>query len=104
MKMHLIIAAAAASILLTSAANAAHSSSSSSHVSSGVSNRGGTGPEGTPRAGSRYTVMTDNEQLMCKVAGNPSGDNWAPPTAWAQEIAHMHREGDIRCTPAMMNH
>lgn len=104
MKMHLIIAAAAASILLTSAANAAHSSSSSSHVSVGVNNRGSTGPEGTPRGGSRYTVMTDDEQLMCKVAGNPSGNNWAPPNAWAQGIAHMRQERDIRCTPTMMNH
>ena len=83
MKVHLVMAASAISILLTSAAFAA--------------NRGSTGPEGTARGGDRFTVMTDDEELMCKVAGNPSGNNYAPPGALAKSIEYQHQEGNIRC-------
>lgn len=85
MKSHLFMAVAA-SILLTTAALAATSSSSSNHPR---------------RAGDRFTVVTDNEQLMCKVAGSQASRSWSPPPAWAGAIDHMRREGDIRCTPSM---
>jgi hypothetical protein len=88
MKMHLVMAAAAASILLTSVAFAASTPASGSHAR---------------RAGDRYTVVTDNEELMCKVAGNQSSPTWAPPTDWARAIAHLRAEGATRCTPSMMN-
>jgi hypothetical protein len=91
MSTHLLMAAAAASILLTSAALA-----SSPGPGSGV-------PHQTRRAGDRYTVVTDNEQLMCKVAGTQSSRSWAPPTDWAHAVAHLRQEGDIRCTPGMTN-
>ncbi len=87
MRTHLFMVAAAASILLTSAAFAA--------TFGGI-------PHQTRRAGDRYTVVTDNEQLMCKVAGNQSGRSWAPPD-WAHAIAHLRQEGDTRCTPSMTN-
>ena len=88
MKMQLAIAAAAASILLTSAASAA------STPTSGSPGR---------RAGDRYTVVTDNEELMCKVAGNQSSPTWSPPADWAHAIAHLRAEGATRCTPSMTN-
>ena len=91
MRTHLLMAAAAASILLTSAALA-----SSPGPGSGV-------PHETRRAGDRYTVMTDNEQLMCKVAGSQASRSWSPPPAWAHAVAHMRQEGDTRCTPSMTN-
>ena len=81
------MAAAAASILLTSAA---------------LASTGGI-PHENRRAGDRYTVMTDNEQLMCKVAGSQSSGTWAPPADWSHAIAHLRAEGDTRCTPAMTN-
>lgn len=87
MKSHLFMAVAA-SILLTTAALAATSSSSSNHPR---------------RAGDRFTVVTDNEQLMCKVAGSEAGRPWLPPPGWTNAIAHLRREGDIRCTPSMTN-
>ena len=89
MRMHLFMAAAAASILLTSAALAANSI-------------GGV-PHQTRRAGDRYTVVTDNEQLMCKVAGSQAGRSWSPPPGWAHAVAHLRQEADTRCTPGMMN-
>lgn len=89
MRSHLFIAAAAASILLTTAAFAADSI-------------GGV-PHETRRAGDRYTVVTDNEELMCKVAGSQSSRSWAPPADWAHAIAHLRQEGDVRCTPGMSN-
>ena len=85
MKMHLVMTAAAAAILLTSAALAASAPSSSNHPR---------------RAGDRYTLMTDNEELMCKVAGTPDSRGWVPPQ-WANAITHLRQEGDIRCTPSM---
>jgi hypothetical protein len=88
MKMHLVMAAAAASVLLTSTAFAASTTSSSGHER---------------RAGDRYTVVTDNEELMCKVAGDQSSPTWAPPADWAHAIAHLRAEGATRCTPSMMN-
>ena len=81
------MAAAAASILLTSAA---------------LASTGGI-PHQNRRAGDRYTVMTDNEELMCKVAGSHSSGSWAPPPDWAHAIAHLRQEGDTRCTPSMTN-
>jgi len=112
-KVHFVMAASAVLVLLTSATFAANSSSKISHVAPAAHSsssrsqsplrdpRGGIGPEGTPRAGSRFSVMTGDEALMCKVAGNPSSTIWAPPDAYAQAIAHMRREGDIRCRPSM---
>ncbi len=91
MNAHLLMAAAAASILLTSAALAG-----SPGPGSGI-------PHETRRAGDRYTVMTDNEELMCKVAGAPSSRSWAPPADWAHAVAHLREEGDTRCTPSMTN-
>ncbi len=88
MKNHLFMAAAAASILLTTAALAASSGSSTTHAR---------------RAGDRYTVVTDNEQLMCKVAGSQAGRSWSPPPGWTNAIAHLRQEGDTRCTPSMTN-
>jgi len=85
----LFMAAAAASILLTSAAHA-----SSPGPGSGV-------PHQTRRAGDRFTVMTGNEQLMCKVAGSQASRSWSPPPGWAHAIAHLRQEGDTRCTPSM---
>jgi hypothetical protein len=82
MKMHLVIAVAAASILLTSAAFAASTNPNSDHG----------------RCADRYTVVTDNEELMCKVAGTQS-----QPADWAHAIAHLQAEGATRCTPSMMN-
>ena len=81
------MAAAAASVLLTSAAFAASS--------------GGVAHE--RRAGDRYTVVTDNEELMCKVAGSQSSRSWSPPADWAHAVAHLRQEGDTRCTPSMTN-
>lgn len=81
------MAAAAASILMTSAA---------------LASTGGI-PHENRRAGDRYTVMTDNEQLMCKVAGSQSSLSWAPPADWAHAIAHLRAEGDTRCTPQMIS-
>jgi hypothetical protein len=91
MRSQLFMAAAAASILLTSAAFAG-----SPGVDSGIGHE-------TRRAGDRYTVMTDNEELMCKVAGSHSNGSWAPPPDWAHAIAHLREEGDTRCTPSMTN-
>ena len=91
MRTHLFMAAAAASILLTSAALA-----SSPGPGSGIGHA-------TRRAGDRYTVMTDNEELMCKVAGSQSNRSWAPPADWARAVAHLRQEGDTRCTPSMTN-
>jgi hypothetical protein len=91
MRTHLLMAAAAASVLLTTAAFAA-----SEGVGSGI-------PHETRRAGDRYTVMTDNEELMCKVAGSHSNGSWAPPPGWAHAVAHLRQEGDTRCTPSMTN-
>jgi hypothetical protein len=85
------MAAAAASILLTTAAFAA-----SEGVGSGI-------PHESRRAGDRYTVMTDNEELMCKVAASHSNGSWAPPPGWAHAIGHLRQEGDTRCTPSMTN-
>jgi hypothetical protein len=85
MRTHLFMAAAAASVLLTSAAFAANSA-------------GGV-PHETRRAGDRFTIVTDNQELMCKVAGNQSSRSWAPPADWAHAVAYLHQEGDIRCTP-----
>ena len=85
MKNHLFMAVATASILLTTAALAASSSSSTTHQR---------------RAGDRYTIMTDNEQLMCKVASEDSR-SWSPPPAWTNAIENLRQEGDIRCTPSM---
>jgi len=93
MKVHLVMAASAVSLLLASAAFAA-----SPHIGSTIgTERGGTGPEGTPRGGDRFTVVTGNQELMCKVAGNPSGSPWAPPRAWDQSIEYMHRVGNFSC-------
>src|SRR5262249_30978962 len=93
MKVHLVMAASAVSLLLTSAAFAA-----SSHSGSTLgTERGSTGGEGTPRGGDRFTVMTDDEGLMCKVDGNPSGSTYAPPSALAASIEHQQQEGNIRC-------
>jgi len=89
MRSHLFIAAAAAAILLTSGAFAASSD-------------GGV-PHETRRAGDRYTVVTDNEELMCKVAGSQSSRSWAPPADWAHAVAHLRQEGDVRCAPSMSN-
>jgi hypothetical protein len=90
MRTHLFMAAAAAaSVLLTSAAFAANSA-------------GGI-PHETRRAGDRFTVVTDNQELMCKVAGNQSSRSWAPPADWAHAVAYLRQEGDIRCTPRMTN-
>lgn len=86
MRTHLFMAAAAASILLTSAALAASS--------------GGGIPHQPRRAGDRFTVLTDNEELMCKVAGDRSSRSWAPPADWAHAIAYLRQEGDIRCAPS----
>jgi len=47
--------------------------------------------------------VTDNQELMCKVAGDQSSRSWAPPVAWAHAITHLRQEGDIRCTPSMAN-
>ena len=87
MNAHLLMAAAAASILLTSAAFASV---------------GGI-PHQNRRAGDRYSVMIDNEELMCKVAGNESSQPWAPPPGWTPAIVHLRKEGDIRCTPSIIN-
>jgi len=84
MKNHLFMAVAGVSILLTTAAVAANSSSSTTHQR---------------RAGDRYTIMTRNEQLMCKVAGNEASRSWSPPPAWTNAIVHLRQEGDIRCPP-----
>jgi hypothetical protein len=89
MRTHLFMAAAAASVLLTSAAFAATS--------------GGGIPHETRRAGDRFTIVTDNQELMCKVAGDQSSRSWAPPADWAHAVAYLHQEGDIRCTPRMSN-
>ena len=89
MKTYLVLAATAASILLTSAAFAASS--------------GGGIPHETRRAGDRFTVVTDNEELMCKVAGGQSNGSWAPPTDWTRAITYLRAEGDTRCTPSMTN-
>ncbi|HUL05170.1 MAG TPA: hypothetical protein VLV76_02490 [Candidatus Acidoferrum sp.] len=89
MKTYLVMAAAAASILLTSAAFAASS--------------GGGIPHETRRAGDRFTVVTDNEELMCKVAGAHSNGSWGPPTDWTHAITYLRAEGGTRCTPAMIN-
>jgi hypothetical protein len=89
MRSQLFMAVAAASILLTSAAFAG-----SPGVGSGIGHE-------PRRAGDRYTVMTDNEELMCKVAGSHSNGSWAPPSDWARVIAHLRQEGDTRCTPSM---
>ncbi len=86
MKNHLFMAVAAASILLTTAAMAA--TSSSSHPR---------------RAGDRFTVVTGNEQLMCKVAGSEDSGPWLPPPGWTNAIAHYRQEGDIRCPPGVTN-
>jgi len=91
MRTHLFMAAAAASILLTSAALA-----SSPGPGSGV-------PHETRRAGDRYTVMTDNEELMCKVDGNSGAPGWSPPPQWRNAIAHLRAERDVRCTSTMTN-
>ncbi len=91
MKSHVLMMAAAASILLTSAAFA-----SSEGPGSGV-------PHETRRAGDRYTVMTDNEELMCKVDGNSGAPGWSPPPQWRNAIAYLRAERDIRCTPSMTN-
>ena len=82
-----LVMAAAASILLTTAAFAA-TESSSNHAR---------------RAGDRDTVMTDNEELMCKVAGSRASSTWAPPADLVRSIAHLRAEGDVRCTPSMIN-
>jgi len=87
MRTHLFMTAVAASILLTSAAFAASS----------------TTPLHVRRAGDRYTIMTGNRELMCKVAGNESSPGWAPPPQWANAIAYLRQEGEIRCTPSMIN-
>jgi hypothetical protein len=89
MKTYLVLAAAAASILLTSAAFAANSGGGIAHE--------------TRRAGDRFTVVTDNEQLMCKVAGTQASGSWGPPTDWTHSITYLRAEGDTRCTPAMVN-
>jgi hypothetical protein len=89
MRSQLLMAAAAASILLTTAAFASPSI-------------GGI-PHETRRAGDRYTVVTDNQELMCKVAGDRSSRSWAPPADWAHAVAHLRQEGDVRCTPSMSN-
>ena len=86
MRNHLFMVAAAASILLSTAALAASSGSSTTH---------------TRRAGDRYTVVTGNEQLMCKVAGSQANRSWSPPPAWANAVEHLRQEGDTRCTPSM---
>jgi hypothetical protein len=91
MRTHLLMAAAAAAVLLTTAAFAA-----SEGVGSGI-------PHESRRAGDRYTVMTDNEELMCKVAASHSNGSWAPPPGWVHTIAHLRQEGDTRCTPSMTN-
>ena len=91
MKAHLLMAAAAASVVLTTAAFAA-----SEGVGSGI-------PHESRRAGDRYTVMTDNEELMCKVDGNSGAPGWSPPPQWRHAIAHLRAKGDSRCTPSMVN-
>ena len=88
MKNHLFMAVAAASILLTTAALAATSSSSGTHPR---------------RAGDRFTVVTDNEQLMCKVAGSEDSGPWLSPPGWTSAIAHYRQEGDIRCPRGVTN-
>jgi hypothetical protein len=85
------MAAAAASILLTTAAFA-----SSEGPGSGI-------PHETRRAGDRYTVMTDDEQLMCKTDGNSGAPGWSPEPQWRHAVAHLRAEGDTRCTPSMVN-
>ena len=87
MRTRLFMAAAAASVLLTSAAFAANSA-------------GGI-PHETRRAGDRFTIVTDNQELMCKVAGGQSSRSWAPPADWAHSIAYLRQEGDVRCTAGM---
>ena len=91
MRTHLLMAAAAASILLTAIAPAR-----SEEPGSGIGHE-------TRRAGDRYTVVTDNQELMCKVSGSQSSRTWAPPSDWAHAIAHLRQEGDTRCTPSMTN-
>ena len=91
MRSHLIFAAVAASLLLASPAFA--------FVSGGGSS---TGHE-QHRDGDRYTVATDDEELMCKVAGNRDSRGWAPPPEFSSTVAHLHHEGDTRCTPSMIN-
>ena len=91
MKSHVLMVAAAASILLTSAAFA-----SSEGPGSGIGHE-------SRRAGDRYTIMTDNEELMCKVDGNSGAPGWSPPPQWRHAIAHLRAEGDVRCTPSMTN-
>jgi hypothetical protein len=86
MMTRLFMAAAAASVLLTSAAFAA--------TIGGI-------PHETRRAGDRFTTVTDNQELMCKVADNPSSRSWAPPADWAHAVAYLHQEGDIRCPSKM---
>jgi hypothetical protein len=83
------MAAAAASILLTTAAFA-------EGAGSGI-------PHESRRAGDRYTVMTDNEELMCKVDGNSGAPGWSPEPQWRHAVAHLRAEGDTRCTPSMVN-
>src|SRR5262249_53991361 len=82
-----LVMAGAASILLTTAA-LAPTEASSNHA------RG---------AGERDTVMTDNEELMCRGAGSRASPPWAPPADLVRSIAHLRAEGDVRCTPSMIN-
>ena len=87
MKVHVFMAAAAASVLLTSAAFASI---------------GGI-PHETRRTGDRFTIETGNEELVCKVAGDPSSPSYAPQTGWAHSEAYLRQEGNARCTPGMVN-
>lgn len=102
MNVHLVMAASAVALLLASSAFTAMPTKSSyaasaTHSRPIGSERGSTGPEGTPRGGDRFTDTTDNEELMCKVAGNPSGSSYAPPVALEKSIESMDQEGYIRC-------
>jgi len=82
MKNHLFMAAAAAMVMLTSTAFAG-----SPGPGSGI-------PHETRRAGDHLTVLTDNQELMCKVlnvqtghAGKAvSGPNWERTASYLDHI------------------
>lgn len=95
MRSHLIFAAVAASLLLTSGAFA-------EEPGSGIKGGGSSTGHEQHRDGDRYTVATDDGELMCKVAGNSDSPGWAPPPEFANSIAHQREEGNTRCTPSMM--
>ena len=87
MRTQILMVVAAASVLLTSAAFASV---------------GGI-PHETRRAGDRFTIVNDNDELMCKVAGSPSSPSYAPPAEWQHSEAYLQHEGNTRCTPSMVN-